>query len=111
MLTREGWAVEVAENGRVALARLESVTPGVILLDLMMPEMDGLEFLEAMRGELRWREIPVVVLTSKDLTEEERVRLQGGVQRILQKGTHPREELVREVRRLLGVREAEHASA
>jgi signal transduction histidine kinase/DNA-binding response OmpR family regulator len=101
LLEREGWEVAEAENGRVALERLGSVTPGIILLDLMMPEMDGFEFLAELHREPSWRGIPVVVVTSKDLTEADRRRLQGGVERILQKGTHPREELVEEVRRVL----------
>jgi CheY-like chemotaxis protein len=102
LLTREGWTVAEAENGRVALDRVAERAPGVILLDLMMPEMDGFEFLEELHRDPRWSGIPVVVVTSKDLTEQDRTRLRSGVERVLQKGTDPREDLVMEVRRLLG---------
>ncbi|HET8654120.1 MAG TPA: response regulator [Longimicrobiaceae bacterium] len=100
-LEREGWTVEAAENGRVALERVTVRRPDVVLLDLMMPEMNGFEFLEALRRTERGRGVPVVVVTSKDLSEAERARLRGGAERILQKGTHPRDEIVAEVRRLL----------
>ena len=94
-----------AENGRVALDRVAAAAPALILLDLMMPEMDGFEFLDALRADERWRSIPVTVITAKDVTVEERERLAAQVQRILQKGAYAREELLAEIRRLL----AEHA--
>jgi CheY-like chemotaxis protein len=97
LLTSEGWAVASAENGRVGLEKLQHYTPSLILLDLMMPVMDGCEFATELRREERWREIPVVVLTAKDLTAEDRRRLNGGVQRVLQKGALSREELLREI--------------
>ena len=62
-----------------------------ILLDLMMPEMDGFEFVAEFRRHEAWRAIPVVVVTAKDLTREDRERLNGHVERILQKGAHGRE--------------------
>lgn len=85
MLGQEGWLVDEAENGNVALARLAGRTPDLILLDLMMPEMDGFEFLDALRGVPAWQRIPVVVLTAKDLSVEERRRLNGGVARVVRK--------------------------
>ena len=96
-LERAGWTLAEAENGRVALERVARSRPEVILLDLMMPEMDGFEFLEELRKNEAWRDIPVVVVTAKDLTETDRRRLNGYVQKILQKGPHTREELVREI--------------
>ena len=71
-LEQDGWQVAEAENGRVALERLAEARPDVILLDLMMPEMDGFEFLDEMRSRAEWRDIPVLVVTAKDLTAEER---------------------------------------
>jgi PAS domain S-box-containing protein len=100
-LARQNWAVAEAENGRVALQRLSQQKPALILLDLMMPEMDGFEFLEQLRADEAWRMIPVVVLTSKDLTPQERDRLSGKVERILQKGAYSREALLREVRKIV----------
>jgi CheY-like chemotaxis protein len=67
----------------------------------MMPEMDGFEFLAELRREPAWRDIPVVVLTAMDLSEEDRRRLNGEVERIFEKGAYGRDELLREVGRLL----------
>jgi PAS domain S-box-containing protein len=100
-LTRQGWQVVEAENGRVALDRLAERVPGLILLDLMMPEMDGFEFLSELRRNESWSAIPVVVLTSKDLAPDERAMLTGKVERILQKGEYSRDALLREVRKIV----------
>jgi CheY-like chemotaxis protein len=101
MLERENHVVLEAENGRAALEVLARELPSVILLDLMMPEMDGFELVVNLRQAEAWRHIPVVVLTAKDLTEEDRRRLDGGVQRILQKAAYSRKSLLREVRDLV----------
>ena len=101
MLEPEGYSVLEAQNGRVALERLRDVTPSVILLDLMMPEMDGFEFVAEFRGHEAWRAIPIVVVTAKDLSHEDRERLNGHVEKILQKGTHGRDRLLAEVRELV----------
>ena len=79
--SRSGWTVTEAENGQVAIESVTAARPDVIMLDLMMPEMDGFEFLEKLRGRPDWRDIPVVVITAKDLTDEDRNRLNGGVER------------------------------
>jgi signal transduction histidine kinase/DNA-binding response OmpR family regulator len=100
-LEREKWTVIEAENGRAALQQMEQNLPELILLDLMMPEMDGFDFLEELRKHERWRSIPVIVVTAKELTEEDRRRLNGSVEKILQKGGYGREELLREVRELV----------
>jgi CheY-like chemotaxis protein len=99
-LTRQGWTVVEAENGKVALGRLADNTPNLILLDLAMPEMDGFDFLTALRKEPATAPIPVVVLTSKDLTPAERSQLSGRVEKVLQKGAYSREALLAEVKRL-----------
>jgi len=70
----------------------------LILLDLMMPEMDGFEFLAELRKVQTWHSIPVVVVTAMDLTAEERQRLNGQVQNVLQKGGYKRDELLAEVK-------------
>jgi PAS domain S-box-containing protein len=100
-LERHGWAVSEAGNGKAALERVSENTPGLILLDLMMPEMDGFEFLAELRQHDKWQHVPVVVLTSKDLTYEERAILSGKVERILQKGNYTRANLLREVRKIV----------
>jgi CheY-like chemotaxis protein len=101
MLEPEGYTVVEAPNGRAALERLRDVSPSVILLDLMMPEMDGFEFVAEFRRHEAWRAIPIVVVTAKDLSHDDRERLNGHVQKILQKGTHGREQLLAEVRELV----------
>jgi CheY-like chemotaxis protein len=97
LLESEGWTVATAGNGRIALEALEHRVPALILLDLMMPVMDGCQFATELRREPRWREIPVIVLTAKDLTSEDRRMLNGDVQGVLQKGALNREELLREI--------------
>lgn len=101
MLTKEGWTVTEAINGRVALEHVAANQPDLILLDLMLPEMDGFAFLAALRQNDAWRSIPVVVLTGKDLTEQDYLHLQGNVTVVLQKGAYSPQELLREVRNLL----------
>jgi CheY-like chemotaxis protein len=100
-LAKLRWTIAEAENGRAALEQVARHTPALILLDLMMPDMDGFNFLAELRKNEAWRSIPVVILTSKDLTPEERRRLSGNVERILQKGAYSRAELLREVRRVV----------
>jgi hypothetical protein len=100
-LAGEGYAVVEAADGRAALECLGEATPGLILLDLMMPEMDGFEVVEALRANETWRAIPVVVVTAKELTAEERDRLNGHVEKVLKKGTLTRDRLLREVRELI----------
>jgi DNA-binding response OmpR family regulator len=85
--------------------------PSLILLDLMMPEMDGFEFLSELRRNPAWQEIPVVVLTSKDLTPEERGMLSGKVERILQKGEYSRQALLAEVKKIVAACTARRALA
>jgi len=88
-----GWHVTEAEDGRIALDSLSTSRPDVIILDLMMPRMNGFEFLDEMRARTEWRDIPVVIITAKDLTEADRNRLNGGVEHIIQKSE--RDEMLR----------------
>jgi hypothetical protein len=99
-LEREGWRVETAENGRVALDRVAASLPCLVLLDLMMPEMDGLTFLEEFRRLPDAGAEPVVVLTAKDLTAEDRRRLSGYVERVVGKGSSA-DSLLKEVREVV----------
>jgi signal transduction histidine kinase/CheY-like chemotaxis protein len=106
-LERAGWAVAEATNGRQALDCVAQQRPALVVLDLMMPEMDGFEFIADLRQHPEWRSIPVVVVTAKDLTEEERsflnasLLLSGCVRRIIQKGAFTLDDLMREVRDLV----------
>jgi CheY-like chemotaxis protein len=101
LVVRHGFAAIEAANGREALDRLAESLPDLILLDLLMPEMDGFEFLDEVRRQPTWRTVPVIVLTAKDLTEEDRRRLSGRASQIIQKAGQSREELVAELRRAI----------
>jgi CheY-like chemotaxis protein len=110
MLDREGFEVTEAENGRVALEQLVHCRPSVILLDLMMPEMDGFEFVANLRGREEWRDIPVVVLTAKDITQKDRLRLDRHVAQVIQKDEHGIDAVLAEVRDLVRARCVEQGS-
>jgi signal transduction histidine kinase/DNA-binding response OmpR family regulator len=101
MLEKEGWAVTEAENGLEGLRCMERERPSLIFLDLMMPEMDGFAFAAEVGRRPEWRSIPIVVLTSQDLTSEDRRRLNGHVEKILRKHGDSRESLLEQVRDLL----------
>ena len=99
-LERPQWMVREAANGREALDLLRKDKPDVILLDLMMPEMDGFEVVAALQGDKDWRDIPVIVITSLDLTAKDRERLNSGVQSVLVKEKFRPEDLVERIRQL-----------
>jgi CheY-like chemotaxis protein len=80
---------------------MERERPRLILLDLMMPEMDGFEFAERVRRHPEWRSIPIVVLTAMDFTNDDRQRLNGYVESIIRKSGDSRESLLNQVRDLL----------
>jgi len=101
MLEKAGWAVSEAENGHIALESVAANRPVLILLDLMMPDVDGFEFAAELHRHAEWRSIPIVVLTAKDLTDGELLLLNDNVHQILDKGGRSREELMHEVRDLL----------
>ncbi|MGL5193394.1 MAG: response regulator [Chroococcales cyanobacterium] len=101
VLEHQGWKTMVAENGRRGLEAIASHTPDLILLDLMMPEMDGFEFLNALKQYPHWRSIPVVVMTAKDITPQEYLQLKGSVQTILQKQGLSFERLCTEIRTMI----------
>jgi len=98
-LEKEGWRVTEAENGRVGLERVAADRPDLILLDLMMPEMDGFEFLEGLRSTGTADTMAVVVITAKELTDDDRRRLNGGVRDVVQKGSQEIDLLLEDVRR------------
>ncbi len=102
-LRKEGWRVIEAANGRAGLEQVSTTVPALILLDLMMPEMDGFDFMQELRKRPDCALVPVIVITAKDLSEEDRCRLNGEVARILEKSSTSKEELLDEVRAVVGV--------
>jgi signal transduction histidine kinase/DNA-binding response OmpR family regulator/HAMP domain-containing protein len=87
-IKKMGLPTAEAVNGRLALEWLgDHPAPAMILLDLMMPEMDGFEVLDALTAHEEWRDIPVIVITAKQLTAAERERLLRQVQKVMEKGT------------------------
>lgn len=101
MLEKEGWQVVEAENGKVALATIAKHLPDLVLLDLMMPEMDGFQFIAEVQQHPEWRALPIVVVTAMDLSPTDQLRLNGYVEQILQKGSYHRDDLLREVKELV----------
>ena len=101
MLERDGWMVTEASNGVVALAEIAAHPPALILLDLLLPEMDGFALVAELRKRPEGRAIPVVVLTSRDLSRDDRNRLSGSVSSIVAKGAYTRDELLAEMRDLV----------
>jgi CheY-like chemotaxis protein len=101
ILREDGWEVAEAENGRVALDLMAVVHPDLVLVDLMMPEIDGFEFVEELRRHDETRHLPVIVLTAADLDEEEYRRLSGSIRRILHKQPSGREEILATLREVI----------
>jgi CheY-like chemotaxis protein len=96
-LEGEGWRVVEAANGVEALEVVKVVMPSLILLDLMMPEMDGFRFVSELRAVAAWKDIPIIIMTAKDLTQADRDALNGQVTQIAQKGVYNRDRLLSEI--------------
>ena len=96
-LSAQGYNVVTALNGVQAIKKAKKHKPKLIILDVMMPEMDGFEFAEKLRENKDWLDIPVVVITAKDLTSADHKRLKGNVEAIMQKGSYSKKELMSEV--------------
>jgi len=99
LLVKEGYPVVQAGNGRQALACMAEREPRLILLDLMMPEMDGFQFVAKLREKPQWDNVPIIVVTAKTITSEDRLRLNGYVKSVLQKGAYDHHALLSEIRR------------
>jgi signal transduction histidine kinase/CheY-like chemotaxis protein len=99
-LIEEGWSVRIAETGKIALDLVQQSRPGLILLDLKIPEVDGFEVIANIRSRPEFQQVPITVITAVDLGREEWERLQGRVEQVIQKGLYSRNRLLREVRRL-----------
>ncbi len=104
MLEKEGLRAEQAENGKVAFDRLAAQIPNIILLDLMMPVMDGFEFIRIVRHDARFANVPIVVITAKELTDEDRQRLANSVEEVITKSALDHERLLAEITTILARR-------
>ena len=102
MLERGGWKVIVAQNGREALELFERRTPQLVLMDLMMPEMDGFTLLAKLRASEAGAAVPVIVLTAKELTPEDHQKLRDGVACVMEKSRFSEASLARTVRDMAG---------
>jgi adenylate cyclase len=101
-LASQQWSLSEAENGRVALSRLQrEPQPDVILLDLMMPEMDGFELVAELQRHPEWRRIPVIIITARDLSLEDHARLNSGVKTIMMKEAFSPAKLIERIRDLV----------
>jgi signal transduction histidine kinase/DNA-binding response OmpR family regulator len=114
MLEKLGCAVTEAEDGEQGLSSIERERPSLIFLDLLMPVMDGFEFADRVRRHSEWKSIPIVVVTSHELTRHERRRLNGNIEAVIQKSGSSKDELLNMVRDALkncGVAVAPEAGA
>ena len=100
-LESEGWKAHCATNGREGLELFRELRPSMILLDLMMPEVDGFEFLGTLRCEFPDDDSSVIVITAKELFPEDIERLNGSVEKIIQKAQAPGTQLLGEIARHL----------
>ena len=108
-LEEAGWQTLSANNGREALEMLSKTLPAAIILDLLMPEMDGFEFLEHLRADEQLKAIPVIVLTGKDPNEEELRFLRERVTNVVKKGRQAASDLVQVIHSRIQEREAENS--
>jgi threonine synthase len=96
------FSISEAENGQQAIKLIEKERPDLVILDLMMPEVDGFAVLDALRAKQETANIPVIVATAKELTPEEKGKLKGQIQALMQKGDFLSDEFLDEVKGLLG---------
>jgi CheY-like chemotaxis protein len=111
LLVEDGWRVTTAADGEAALAAIERDKPAAMVLDLMMPRVDGFEVLNALRMKPTTRDLPVIVVTAKDLSDEDRERLSRSAERVISKQAMPLDGLREEIRGLLTARRRAHGQA
>jgi signal transduction histidine kinase/CheY-like chemotaxis protein len=104
LLVEDGWRVTTAADGAAALEALAHERPSAMVLDLMMPRIDGFEVLRTLREQPTTRDLPVIVVTARDLTDDDRQRLSRSCQRVILKQAMPLEDLRHEIRVLLSAR-------
>ena len=100
-LEEEGFPVVKAYGGKEAIDRAKSEVPGLIILDLMMPEINGFDVVHTLKARAETRDVPIIILTAKIITKEDRLALNGGVEKIVRKSDFEAGYLIDEVRRLI----------
>ncbi|MEM9806501.1 MAG: response regulator, partial [Cyanobacteria bacterium P01_D01_bin.56] len=103
LLKQYDWTVVLAADGSQAIEYLKTTVPDLIILDLMMPGMDGFEFVQILRQSPQWTNIPIIVITAKTLTAKDQKRLEGVI-RVYQKADFNRQELLNEVRLIVSAK-------
>ena len=101
VLADSGYKVTVAPGGKEAIEVLKEATPCAVILDIMMPEVDGFMVLEELKKRKETRDIPVIILTAKDITDDDKKRLNGSIQDIIGKGNFAHEEVLRDLKNIM----------
>ncbi len=109
ILAKEGFKVIEAENGRQGLERVFSDKPQLILLDLSMPDMNGFEFVTELRRSVVGQSIPVIVITAKELTDDEHTQLLSKVDKVMFKSKYQPDDLLNDICKLVSARTAERS--
>lgn len=105
--TQGEFQIVEAHTGKEGLKLIHDTYPDLVLLDLMMPDMDGFAVIDALKKDERLKDLPVIVITAKELTARDKLRLQGQIQMLLQKGSFMDEDLLHGITALLGTDEEE----
>jgi CheY-like chemotaxis protein len=101
-LEKKGFDVEKAKDGVEALRKIRASKPDLLILDLMMPQMSGFEVVDVMRQDPALKEIPIIILTAKELTKAEKEMLNGQVRCLMQKASYSTDDLLYEIKRVIG---------
>jgi len=102
ILSEQGYRVQVAHNGREALEQIQQAPPDAVILDLMMPEVDGFQVLRMVRGEKKTAQLPVLILTAKHVSHEELSLLKGNnIYQLIQKGDINKKDLLAAVGKMV----------
>lgn len=109
LLDAAGYSALRALDGKEAIEMTRHLLPDLILLDLMMPDVSGFDVVDALKGDPRTAQIPIIVVTAKEITAEDRAILNGHVEFIVSKSSFSRESFVNEVRRALKRRKRRNA--
>ena len=95
------FAIRTASNGEEALQRIREQRPGVVILDLLLPELDGFTVLEEIRSTPEWQDVPVIIFTAANLSPAEHARLRSASQGLIHKGAQGTEALLQQIQQVL----------